>query len=139
MGWSNIGPADAKVCELPVLSAGIDPLRQVGEETLVEGTSDEGRRELLRVDAGQRCAKPRGDHLVRELGGIALPERKHGSKAEGGKLRLAIGAQVGEEQVAEHYVGYALRAGLLQRLGQLGFIDGVRAWPGDQHLQAPQA
>ena len=87
--------------KLTILAAWVDALRQLGKKRAVEGAAGEVRRQLLGIDAGQVRFETARDHLLGERSGIAPPERKQRRDARARELRLAIGTDILQEQIAE--------------------------------------
>jgi hypothetical protein len=125
--------------ELAVLAAGIDARRQVGEERGVEAPAREARIEPGGIDGDEMRLEPRRDDLVRQLVRVASPEREDRLHPGFGHARLAVGADILKEEVAEDHVADAIGGDGLERLGHAGLVDLVRAGPGQAHLDQRQA
>src|SRR5262249_59364290 len=95
--------------ELAVLPAGIDFGRKVCQQCRIEVTAGEFRGELSRIHADQLCAKPAVDHVSCELICRNLPYGEDRFQAGPLKLALAVGANVGKEEVAKGDSSDALR------------------------------
>src|SRR4051794_41053047 len=87
--------------ELAVLAAGVDAGGQVGQQRLVKAAADEGGVELPGVDADECRLETGVDEIFGEDGGVAAPEGEEAGATGAGQSLLAIGADVGEEEVAE--------------------------------------
>ena len=91
-----------------VLAARVDAVRQVAQQFRIEAPSGETAIELARIEARDARGKPACNHVAREAGGIALPQRKDRLHPHGGQFFDAVGTNVFEEKIAEHDVAYAL-------------------------------
>jgi hypothetical protein len=75
-----------------------------------------------------------GDHLLREFIGWNLPAGKERLDAGWGELRLSVGANVFQEEVAERDGVDALCEGTSAGCGHRLFVMLVGAWPGQRNL-----
>ena len=82
----------------------------------IEFAARELRRQLFQIDGGEIGLQPACDHRLRQPWRRPLPQRKHRRDAGAGELLLAVGADIGEEQVAEDHVGDAVAQRLARRL-----------------------
>src|SRR3546814_3658211 len=71
------------------------------EQCRVEVVAGEGCVQLLRVHAAQRGAQAFADHLARKLRGVGAEQGCQDVPAHARALRLAPGADVFQQQVAE--------------------------------------
>lgn len=115
-----------------ILAAGIDSGRQLGEKPLVEIAAGEIGRQAPGVDAGELRAEAGGDHVARQLSGGDLPNGKQRLKACSRELAFAVGADIGEEEVAERDRLDAFRNCASADLAHAGFVLFVRAGPGQR-------
>ena len=97
-------PARDDGMEVTIFPARVDADRQGLDQSLVEDPAGEGAVQRSRVHASNHGREARMHYLARKLGGIAPPQRKHGVHAGPIELRLPIGANVLQEEVAERHV-----------------------------------
>ena len=83
--------------------------------------------------------QPARNHRPRQFRRRPLPQRKHRRDAGACELRFAIGADVGEIQVAEDHVGDAVGNGPRDGFAHSRLVDLVRAGIGDRHDPLRQA
>ncbi len=128
-----------KRMEFAVFATGIDLGRQVGEELGIEIAASEFRGQNFRVHTGDFSAQAGSDHGPGQIGGGDLPDRKQGLEAGAGELLFAVGANVGEEQVAEshgvHLPGYGAGA----EVAHASFVLLVGTGPGQGNGPERQA
>ncbi len=79
------------------------------------------------------AAHARLDHLERERVGGLVPQREHGADRRGREHLLAVGADVGEEEVAEDHAGHAVGHRGVDGFGHEPLVLGVRARPRQLH------
>lgn len=80
-----------------------------------------------------------GDHLAGEGAGFAAPEREMRPHSGPGALGLAVGADIGEVEIAEDDIGDPLREERREGGRHPGLVDLVRAGRGERNLDERQA
>ena len=75
--------------------------------------------------------QPAIDHLRRQRARVPLPQRKQRRDAGARKLPLAIGADVGQEQIAERHCRNAVRLRLGDEAAHDAFVVGIRTGIGN--------
>src|SRR5437763_16310737 len=59
-------PGIDKGVKLPIFTAGVNTIRQPGQEAFIEMATGKRSIQLVGIDAGQYCFDARPDHLARE-------------------------------------------------------------------------
>ena len=128
------GSVEDEGVELAVLSAGIHPLRQIGQESVVERPADERGVE----GGGVQADDPGAESVVHEPPGQRpggpSPEREHALEAEGPQLPQAVVADVLEKEVPERDSPDAAVAEPGERLAHGALVDLVRGARRDRDL-----
>jgi hypothetical protein len=127
------GPVVDAGVKLAALSTGVYFRREILQQGSIELAAGKGARQLLRIHARQFGAEAAGNHFARQRGGWYLPEGKQGFEASRLELRLAIGANVGQEKVAKRNCVDALIDSAFADVGHALLIDFIGAWPGQRH------
>src|SRR3990172_5641738 len=132
-GTAKHRPLVAEGVEHAVLAAGVDARGQVGEQCGVERAPGERAVEALGVDTSEFRAQAGADHVAPESAGIEAPEREQRRETRAGKLLLAVGADVLEEQVAEGHVRYAFGSRARDQRAHARFVLGIGAGVRERH------
>ena len=127
--------------ELAVLAAGVDArhLLQLLEQRRVEAAPGKRLGQALGVDADQDCLDAGGDNLGGELLRVAPPQREEHAEAGAPHALLAVGAHVGQVDVAkrDRLDARGARGGERARHGRL--VRLVGAGEGQRDLVQRQA
>ncbi|MFT3809728.1 MAG: hypothetical protein QM698_07400 [Micropepsaceae bacterium] len=125
--------------EFAVLAAGVDGVRQVGEESLVEEAARKGGIEAGGIDGRDMGDEAACDHLAGEQCGVAAPDGEDRGHARFRHAGEAVGADILKKEIAEDHVGDAVRFQAGGGFDHAGLIDGVGARGREHHLEAGKA
>jgi len=131
-GAGVVGAVPGEGVEFAVFAAGVGGVGEVGEEIVIEFAAGEFGGDFGGVEAGDGGADAAGDDLAGKVAGVHAPEGEEGLHVNPGHLALAVGADIGEGDVAEDDFGDGEGAGALQGGAHDVFVLLLGAGGGDE-------
>jgi hypothetical protein len=125
--------------KLAVFAARVGLGRKIAEEGFVQLAAGETGVENFGVNASGYGAEALLVEKTDQFASIALPEGEECGHADAGKIFLAVGAQIFEEDVAEGDRSNALVVEEVESFFHARFVDGIDALRGDANFLEREA